>query len=397
MGFLTKKSIDVDGLEETKAWEKTKGWNNPFENDEEDRQRQHAEERRQRKKKKKRTSSRRHHMTAEEYSELSSQADTMLDDLLAEDDVALDGSTLGAGTGGNPFEETEAEEEMGGDEIDRDEFVALMSGVIPETPDTFSVEDAYDDLDSTLPPPPVTTNNPFDDETEEDSYGAPRKPVMTGDMVHKSSTLLEALSRKPTDTTGESESESPVDEDGEEDEDVVESSKRLLRMADQRLQYQQNNDEIRTLREKLERMKHQAEAMSEQLRRAVETKCDLVLSQTELERNHERAMIAKEEEIKEIKKYIQELVDFQAKSDLCFMNEISNLSKQMQDMCTMYKDEITNKDAAIAKLEAKVQSMGRTEQESIAPQPIATGMSLETFRAIFAPKEGSPRAPIPCL
>jgi len=447
MVFLAKKNMDLNGLEESKPWERTRGWTNPFgdqEGPESFQQEPHQlqDDIRTHKQKKSKRSSRsrrhrhdRHHMTEEEYSEMSSKADSMLDDLLGEEDFAggtmlrlREGSAHRHGRrhqGVNPFEEKvheeDEEEDMGGDEINQEEFSALMRGAIPTTgsavittasnpfaddnddlgDDTDDVENVEDDIDSSIETPPG--DDPFgEDMSVEDSEAVNMEPLMNGGIVHKNSTSAgDNLSRKHTDTTGESDSESPVEEEEEEEEeDVVESSKRLLRMADQRLQYQQYNDEIKKLRESVERMKHQAEAMSEQLRRAVETKCDLVLAQTEMERCHEQNLIAKDDEIKDIQRYTQELVDYQATNDLNFMNEISSLSKRIEDMSTTHQKELSVKDAIIADLQAKVLQMEEScvvaRGGSMAPQ--STTMSVESFRARFLmTPEGSARAPIACM
>ena len=436
MVFLAKKNMGLGGLEEYKPWEKTRGWTNPF-GDQDDPeslqqdQHQDPEDRRLRKKKSKRSSrSRRHgrhHMTEEEYSEMSSKADSMLDDLLGEEDFA--GGTMphhhvSRRHGVNPFEEQvpeeEEEEDMGGDEINQEEFSALMRGattsgravtaITASNPfadndvdlgDDDDNDDVEDDIDSSIETPPG--DDSFgEDFSVEDSEAVNMEPLMNGGVVQKNSTsAADNLSRKHTDTTGESDSESPVEEhEGEDEEDVVESSKRLLRMADQRLQYQQYNDEIKKLREHVERMKHQAEAMSEQLRRAVETKCDLVLAQTEMERCHEQNLIAKDDEIRDIKRYTQELVDYQATNDLNFMNEISCLSKRLEDMSAAHQKELAAKDVIIADLQAKVLQMQKlcpqASVSSVAPQ--ATTMSVESFRARFLmTPEGSARAPIACI
>ena len=51
------------------------------------------------------------------------------------------------------------------------------------------------------------------------------------------------------------------------EEDVVESSKRLLRIVDKRLQLQQGADEVKNLRDEIEQMKDHSSALTEQLRR----------------------------------------------------------------------------------------------------------------------------------
>ena len=152
----------------------------------------------------------------------------------------------------------------------------------------------------------------------------------------------------------------PFEEDEEsfdDDEDIIESSKRLLRCVDQRIQYQQQNDEVRSLKAQLKRMKSQAEAMAEQLRRAVETKCDLVLAQNEMERNHEQGQIAKEAELKDLRKYIQEILEQQAKSELNFMNEIASLARTLEMDKKKHAQEIERKKSNILQLQSRIESM----------------------------------------
>ena len=104
-------------------------------------------------------------------------------------------------------------------------------------------------------------------------------------------------------------------------------------------------------------MKAQAEGMAEQLRRAVETKCDLVLAQNEMERRHEQGQIVKENEMKDLRVYIQEILESQAQSELNFMNEISSLAKKLEVTETQHRREIEEKDYEISQLESEIKSM----------------------------------------
>ncbi len=151
--------------------------------------------------------------------------------------------------------------------------------------------------------------------------------------------------------------EDSSDDGDDDDDDIIESSKRLLRSADQRIQYQHQRDEIMSLKEKMKRMEDQAEAMAEQLRRAIETKCDLVLAQNEMERNHEQTQIAKEAEIKDLRLYIQEIIESQANSELNFMNEIASLARIVENNKAKHAKLIEHKDYKITQLENKIESM----------------------------------------
>lgn len=205
------------------------------------------------------------------------------------------------------------------------------------------------------------TSNPFEEDTIADNDGDEADSVATDeDNMHIEATLQEErgvieISPRNSKSHDESEDEEEDEEEPEEEEeDIVESSKRLLRMCDERIQYQHHNEEVQTLKATVNQMKNQAEAMAEQLRRAVETKCDLVLAQNEMERRHEQVLISKDEELKEMRLYIQEILEIQAKSELNFMNEISSLARKLEIVEEKRLKENKQKDKEIVELESKV-------------------------------------------
>lgn len=380
-----KQAVAAEG---PKAWESNQDWSNPFGPSEAALEEERRKERRRRKEKKiKKKLSRRHKLTEEEYSEMSSKADTMLDELLDDDQAS---TTPVVEEGKNPFEDTVQEEE--GEEIDEEAYASLMGGSVEEQVHLVPVNtqdeapELCDEDDSILPPP--SHYNPFDDDentVQTDANNGENKSVdestayevasvsdsvMAAEQVESAAPegQTQDLKRQATETTqepGESEcSESSEEEEAaeeEEEEDVVESSKRLLRMVDERMQYQHYTDEIKALKSTIGAMRKQAEAMSEQLRRAVETKCDLVLAQTELERSHEHHLIAKDDEIRDARLYAQQLLEQQAQNELDFMNEVSTLSMQLEGMKSRNQNEMEKKDQRIAELESKLASVQISE------------------------------------
>ena len=224
---------------------------------------------------------------------------------------------------------------------------------------------------------PPATSNPFDDE-EADSVATEE------DEMHIETTLQEekgVIEISPRSKSMSESDEEPEEEEEEEEEDIVESSKRLLRMCDERMQYQTHNEEIKGLKDTIEQQKNQAEAMAEQLRRAVETKCDLVLAQNEMERRHEQDVIAKDAEIKNMRAYIQEILEAQAKSELNFMNEISSLAGKLERMETKRKKENEEKDLEIERLEGKVKDLKTGS--------VRSNSSRQAFRGRFTGSTGS--------
>lgn len=210
-----------------------------------------------------------------------------------------------------------------------------------------------DDSSFMSPPSPnaKSNKNPFSDEDEDDEVASDAE----GNMMF--GTSFDASDDEHIETSLQESRGKAVSHDSDDEEDIVESSKRLLRMADERIQYQQHSDEVHELKDTVEDMKSKAEAMAEQLRRAVETKCDLVLAQNEMERCHEQDLIAKEDEIKGMRKYVQDLLDTQARSELNFMNEIASLAHQLEVVNARHKKESEAKDGQIAELERKLQLM----------------------------------------
>jgi hypothetical protein len=269
------------------------------------------------------------------------------------------------GDGYNPFDgmnallKTEKSTNPFGDDSEDEDNGSESSSLVPPQ--------AVAASQKTMVKTKTNTQNPFDDEDEE---------VDSEDDGN----FMNGFSSDEEEEDNEEESnEAKATQESDDEEDIVESSKRLLRMADQRIQYQQHSDEVHDLKATVQDMESKAEAMAEQLRRAVETKCDLVLAQNEMERCHEQDLIAKDDEIMDMRKYIQELLDAQAKSELNFMNEISSLARKLELVDAKHNKEIEEKDAQISELEQKIKSM---KTGSVRNNP-----SREAFKSRFADVE----------
>jgi hypothetical protein len=260
-----------------------------------------------------------------------------------------------------------------GDESSLDDYNPFngMDDLIKNKPGSSKKSNPFDD-ESTIQPPPSPQqqkSNPFDDDGSQDDDVA-----TDDDETHIETTLKEdqgVIEIRPVskddddeDADGEEDKDDDDDDDDDQDEDIVESSRRLLRKCDERIQYQHHNDEVQSLKGTIEQMKNQAEAMAEQLRRAVETKCDLVLAQNEMERRHEQVLISKDEELKNMRMYIQEILEAQAKSELNFMNEISSLAKKLDFVEAQRMKDNQEKDYEIAQLEHKMKEMRTTTGSS---------------------------------
>eukprot|EP00980_Cylindrotheca_fusiformis_P008055 scaffold1717_cov117-Cylindrotheca_fusiformis.AAC.6 len=141
------------------------------------------------------------------------------------------------------------------------------------------------------------------------------------------------------------------------DRSVGESTKELLKRAGRRLEYQQRADEMRQLKRKIEAMEKKAEEISEQLRRSIDSKNDLLIAQQELEIFHEKCLRGKDIELDHLKAFCRRLTDKQAENELAFMNEISSLSKQLSSSEESHRAELAEKDDRIDQLEKQVKSL----------------------------------------
>ena len=193
------------------------------------------------------------------------------------------------------------------------------------------------------------------------SHASPKvhlSPKVRHDHNNRRRTIRRPRENKADDLSNASSSIAPLSDFEDENEgDIIESSKRLLRMADQRLQYQMYQDENKKLKRQIEDLKEQAAALTEQLRRAIETKCDLVLAQTEMERCHEQDLIAKDDEINDMRQFSKELIEQKSMSELNFMNEISELFSRMNQMEKKHFEELEQKDKQIIQLEEQIKQM----------------------------------------
>jgi len=162
------------------------------------------------------------------------------------------------------------------------------------------------------------------------------------------------------------------DDDNDEDESVDSdnsgATQDLLERAHDRLNLQGLYEEVAQLRNTIERKDKEIEELSGQLRRAVATKCDLVIAHTELERHHEYNLKQLEEASKQLLKANFGLVEEQADTDVQLMNEIVRLNQEMKEMKTehihelgdwerLHANEMRDKEYEIAKLEEEVRKL----------------------------------------
>jgi len=147
----------------------------------------------------------------------------------------------------------------------------------------------------------------------------------------------------------------------ENDDENSEDAAALLERAHDRIARQNLQDEVQELKAVIERKNAELENLAGQLRRAVETKCDLVVAHTELEKSHERAIQKKNENLMRMKEANKCLLEGHAATEKKMLNELMNLEDQMaglekkhqqelDDWERMHRNEMLEKDFIIAKL-----------------------------------------------
>lgn len=177
---------------------------------------------------------------------------------------------------------------------------------------------------------------------------------------------------------------SEEDEEGSLKSFESEETATLLEQAHDRLHLQQLQDQVKELHEKLERKNVELETLTGQLRRAVATKCDLVLAHTELELHHEQNLKRKDEGLNQLKKTNFGLVEAQSEVEKDLLNEICELTNKMKhmeqthrqeikDWDLAHQNEIAQKDYKIAKLEEEIRKLKFGGQSNSGPGMCSAG------------------------
>lgn len=139
----------------------------------------------------------------------------------------------------------------------------------------------------------------------------------------------------------------------------------LLSRANQRIQEQFFRDEIKSLQDIIRHKDEELAVLTCQLRRATATKCDLVVACTDIERQHEYDLKAREASVKTIKKEHLTLLETRAEIEKEFMNEIAELTRRLADVDRKHKNQMLEKDFEIAKLQERIR---RFKAESVRPR-----------------------------
>eukprot|EP00527_Entomoneis_sp_CCMP2396_P003938 CAMPEP_0198147642 /NCGR_PEP_ID=MMETSP1443-20131203/36916_1 /TAXON_ID=186043 /ORGANISM="Entomoneis sp., Strain CCMP2396" /LENGTH=391 /DNA_ID=CAMNT_0043812055 /DNA_START=92 /DNA_END=1267 /DNA_ORIENTATION=+ len=167
------------------------------------------------------------------------------------------------------------------------------------------------------------------------------------------------------------ETENPDEDDSsdvETSDEQTMGTKDLLARVQDRLTIQKLHEEIERLKGVVDSKNAELELLAGQLRRAVETKCDLVLAHTELERHHENLLNGKDHEAHKLMKTNFCLMEGLADVEKELLNEIVRLQVEIQDTRKqhtqelhdwerMHKNEMLERDCEIARLKEEVRKL----------------------------------------
>lgn len=185
-----------------------------------------------------------------------------------------------------------------------------------------------------------------------------------------------------------SEEDDGGDEDEEEDDDDDVSSMEsedvhtLLDRAHDRLHLQELQDEVQHLKDMITRKNEELERLSGQLRRAVSTKCDLVLAHNELEAHHEQNLKRRDEGLMHLKRANLSLVEAQSEVERDLLNEIYELTQKMggleafhkrdiEEREELHRQEMDQKDQKIARLQEELRRVKYGKKQPRGPVSLA--------------------------
>lgn len=188
---------------------------------------------------------------------------------------------------------------------------------------------------------PSSTNN---------AGGSPKSVVRFPDRSKAS-----AASAYSDEELSDSESESE-----EEEESNSVATNDLLDQVKSRMEQQRLMEEAKELRKTIEKKDAEIEQLTGQLRMAISTKCDLVIAHTELERLHEVDLKQRDLYAEDMKRANLAMIEMRAEVEKEFMNELTDLSNQVEETEDLRKKEAADKDEIIRLLEEKVRRLELT-------------------------------------
>ncbi|GAX22527.1 hypothetical protein FisN_14Hh149 [Fistulifera solaris] len=169
----------------------------------------------------------------------------------------------------------------------------------------------------------------------------------------------------------------PSRDDGEEEEsheqescssESSDATQTLLDRAHERIAMQRLHEEIERLHEVVEQKNEEIKKLAGQLRQAVETKCDLVIAHTELERHHAFNLACKKKDVTALKEENRTLQEKRTEAELTLLNELVQLTdamkeaekahqQELDDWERLHRNEMLEKDYQIAQLSEELRKL----------------------------------------
>ena len=153
----------------------------------------------------------------------------------------------------------------------------------------------------------------------------------------------------------------------------------LLERARDRIARQRLVEQVKALEMIVERKNTELEQLNGQLRRAVETKSDLVIAHNEIEKRHAMVVEKKEQNLLRMKQANIWLLEAQSIKEKELLNEIIRLTdltrdaeekrrEELDDWERMHRNEMLEKDYTIARLSEELRKLGVTAESPIFKQ-----------------------------
>lgn len=153
----------------------------------------------------------------------------------------------------------------------------------------------------------------------------------------------------------------------------------LLERARDRIARQRLVEQVKALEMIVERKNTELEQLNGQLRRAVETKSDLVVAHNEIEKRHAMVVVKKEENLLRMKQANIWLLEAQSIKEKELLNEIIRLTdmtrdteekrrEELDDWERMHRNEMLEKDYTIARLSEELRKLGVSAESPIFKQ-----------------------------
>mmetsp|Transcript_8586 Transcript_8586/g.14285 ORF Transcript_8586/g.14285 Transcript_8586/m.14285 type:complete len:245 (+) Transcript_8586:92-826(+) len=204
----------------------------------------------------------------------------------------------------------------------------------------------------------VTDKKPKHQKRSKPSPGKPEHHRSPVSVTSEASSVTEASMYR---------SEEEEEEHGEHQTMITEeqsaSAKELLAYAAIRVQHQRLKEELKAAKASMSQKDEQIVQLTGQLRRAVASKCDLVVACTDMERQQERTAQFGTPESRQVKQQYLDILEGRADMEREFMNELGLLTEELCKTDRKYTNQLCDKDFSIGQLEEQTRRLTERVKE----------------------------------